>query len=478
MYNTKLYNSFPYATSMLHGEGGSLAVVAIAPIGTAKKYTLYGAKTTVSIIAKSRGGRFAAGYSKTGITVTAKGAGYAIFVGGNKAEVRVSTAGIGTKTALGMGLTVVSVTPFGQHAIPVIEYVPLGTFWSGDWSVPDDGMYAQTTGRDRLELLRHSTYEPVSDYYDINNLYDLAVDIFQSAGLAETEYWVDPELEQFGTGYAYIGSPSHREALRLIAEACVGQVYCDREGVVRVEGPSFVKTGASEEAYIITPDDYFTKDNPIKWGGIANYVEVETQPLRSSGNEEEVYRSSEAVQIEANQEIAISALYRVAPCIGAAASLENAEPEIEIVKEDYFADGAEIIVHSTVEGAFELVINATPLKIIGSDLIVLQDHASIADQGLIKFTFPKNPLVQRVATAEMIAGYILFLYKNPRQNIEMDWRGNPALELGDVVQAPVFQHDNLDEQECFVTTKQEIEYDGGLRAKLSGYKITDQEEGE
>ncbi len=38
------------------------------------------------------------------------------------------------------------------------EYVPLGTFWSGDWSAPEDGVYAQTTGRDRLELLRKSTY--------------------------------------------------------------------------------------------------------------------------------------------------------------------------------------------------------------------------------------------------------------------------------------------------------------------------------
>lgn len=485
MYNTKLYNSFPYATSMLHGEGGSLAVVAIAPIGTAKKYTLYGAKTTVSIIAKSRGGRYAAGRSKTGIIVTAAGAGYAIFIGGNKAEVRVSAAGSGAKTTLGTSQAVVSIIPFGQHAIPVIEYVPLGTFWSGDWSVPDDGMYAQTTGRDRLELLRHSTYEPVSDYYDINNLYDLAVDIFQSAGLAETEYWIDPELEQFGTGYAYIGSPSHREALRLIAEACAGQVYCSREGVIRVEGPSFAKSSVSEEAYIITPDDYFTKNNYVKWGEIANQVEVQTLPLRPSWNEDEqawdekeVYRSNEAVQIEADQEIAIDALYNIAPCIAAGASLENADEGIEIVKEDYYADRAEIVVHSTVDGSFELVITATPLEIKGRELIVIQDDASIKEHGLIKFVFPENPLVQRVATAEMIAGYILFLYKNPRQNIEMDWRGNPALELGDVVQAPVFQHDNLDEQECFVTTKQEIEYDGGLRAKLSGYKITDQEEGE
>ena len=38
------------------------------------------------------------------------------------------------------------------------KYVPLGTFWTGDWDVPEGNLYAQTTGRDRLELLRKSTY--------------------------------------------------------------------------------------------------------------------------------------------------------------------------------------------------------------------------------------------------------------------------------------------------------------------------------
>ena len=205
---------------------------------------------------------------------------------------------------------------------------------------------------------------------------------------------------------------------------------------------------------------------------------LQTLPLRPSWNEyepawdeKEVYRSNEAVQIEADQEIAINALYNIVPCIAARARLENADEGIEIVKEDYYADRAEIVVHSTVDGSFELVITATPLEIKGRELIVIQDDASIKEHGLIKFTFPKNPLVQRVATAEMIAGYILFLYKNPRQNIELDWRGNPALELGDVVCVPEYQRDGIDTRGFYIVVKQEIEWDGGLRAKLTGRRV-------
>ena len=376
---------------------------------------------------------------------------------------------------------------------PSREYVPLGVFWTGDWSIPDDGLFAQTTARDRLELLRHSTYEPGSDFADIDNLHDLAVDILQKAGLTNTEYWIDPGLEHFRTAYAYIPPQSHREALRLVAEACAGRVYCDREGVVRVEGPSFIKTEIDtiknahfvqggtfpaevetvEGAYAVSVDDYFSKDIPIKQGEMANHIEVETQFLASSGIEEEVYRSSEPVQIEANQEIAINALYRVAPCIGAAASLENADPGIEIVKEEHYPDKAEIVVHSTVEGEFELAISAAPLKVLGGDLVVLQDQTSISQHGLVKFTFPRNPLVQLVSAAEMAAGHILALYKEPRQNVELDWRGNPALELGDIIQVPVYQRSGIDRRSYFIVTRQELEYDGGLRARLSGYRITE-----
>jgi hypothetical protein len=39
-----------------------------------------------------------------------------------------------------------------------IEWVPKGTYWTGDWDVPDEDIYAAVSARDRLELLRRDTY--------------------------------------------------------------------------------------------------------------------------------------------------------------------------------------------------------------------------------------------------------------------------------------------------------------------------------
>ena len=343
------------------------------------------------------------------------------------------------------------------------EYVPLGTFWSGDWHVPEDEVYAETTGRDRLELLRKSTYS-TSQVQMNKTLYDLAQNILQDAGLTEEEYYIDTELQQFLVPYAWFDSQSHREALRKVAEACLGQVYCDRNGIIRIEGPSFLQL-QTEPVMTITQDDYFRKDNPVKWSEIANYIEVETQPLRPD-IAQEVYRSNEPVPITAGQTRTITVYYNYTPCIEATATLENAVSGAQITKATYYAWGADITVTSTNTGTFELVINAKPLKVLNKEKAIAKDDASIIDNGMLKYTFPVNLLVQTREVAQKIADILLAYYKNPRRDVEVEWRGNPALLLGDRVAAV-----DKDETNEYYVTRQEIEYDGALRARMSGKRV-------
>jgi hypothetical protein len=340
------------------------------------------------------------------------------------------------------------------------EYVPLGVFWSGDWNVPEQDVYAQTTGRDRLEMLRKSTYS--TSQVQINQtLYTLAIGVLDDAGLTEEEYFVDTELQNYLVPYSYFEDQSHREALRKIAEACLGQVYCDRNGVIRIEGPSYLQS-QTVPVDTLTGDDYFSKDNPVKWSEVANYIEVETQPLRPDVLQE-VYRSNEVVSIAAGETKTVTAYYNNAPCINAAASLSGTG---SISSATYYAWGATVKVYSAAAGTFELTINAQPLKILNKDKVVRQDADSIVDMGTLKYTYPGNPLVQTVAIAEIIADRLLAYYKNPRRDVEVDWRGNPAMLLGDRIKVT----DKLEQNDYFVI-KQELEFNGALNAKLSGRKV-------
>jgi hypothetical protein len=59
-----------------------------------------------------------------------------------------------------------------------MEWVPLGTFWSLDWDSPDDSLEATVVARDRMELLRKSTFQ-TSQVLTNKSLYELAEIVLQ-----------------------------------------------------------------------------------------------------------------------------------------------------------------------------------------------------------------------------------------------------------------------------------------------------------
>jgi hypothetical protein len=165
--------------------------------------------------------------------------------------------------------------------------------------------------------------------------------------------------------------------------------------------------------------------------------------------------------------VTITAYYNETPCIDAVASLENATTGCVIQEATYYAWGADVKVYSTTAGTFTLVINARPLKVLNKERAIAKDDASITDNGLIKYTFPANLLVQTREVAQDMANKLLAYYKDPRRDVEVEWRGNPALLLGDRVSVV----DSVETNDYYVI-RQEIEYDGALRAKLSGRRAT------
>ncbi|MBU9711057.1 hypothetical protein [Evansella tamaricis] len=346
-----------------------------------------------------------------------------------------------------------------------VEWHPLGTFWSGDWLVPENEVWAHTTGRDRLELLRKTTFS-ISQIIQDTNLYEIAKIVLEDAGLREDEYWIDEELQEFEIPYSWFEPIPHRRALRMIAEACLGQVYQDRQGVVRVEGPSFLRDERTQSQTYLSRDDYFDKDQPIAWSEIANYIEVQTNPLRPSPTVEEVYVSNEPESIEAGQNRTITVYYNERPVLDPTASIDGTG---SIANVNYYAWGADITVTSSISGEFTLKVEGRPLRVLNRERIVRQDAESIQDNGKIDYEFPDNHLIQRRATAQRIAEGLL-IFSNPRRDIKLNWRGDPTLSLADRFTAPDFK--DLNDADFHVIS-QSLEYDGGLTSTIKGRRAPD-----
>lgn len=341
------------------------------------------------------------------------------------------------------------------------EYVPLGTYWAVEWRASDETMEASVVARDRLELLRKSTYQS-SVVVVSTNLQALALAVLQDAGLEPADYYVDPALAGIAVPYAWFNPISHREALRLIAAAALAQVYCDRSGVVRME---MLGTGYGALPVLeITADNYERLDNPMRQTDVANEVIVDTQPLRPAAAIEEVYRANAPLAVPAGQTVTVTVHYNSPPVIEAVAALQGAPASVTIAGATYYGWGAEVRIQnaSGAAASLTLAITGKPLTIQNKERSVALDQASSTDQGLLRFQFPDNPLVQTVAVAQQIADALLASSKDARRDLDITWRGNPALLLGDRVTV---------KGRDYHVIRQEIEWAGALSARATGRKV-------
>ena len=158
--------------------------------------------------------------------------------------------------------------------------------------------------------------------------------------------------------------------------------------------------------------------------------------------------------------------YNKTPCIEAVASLEGAT-NTSISSVTYYAWGLNITL-SNSGGSDEnvtVVVNAKPLEVRNKQRAIAQDADSIVENGKIKYTFPENNLVQSLGVAQIIADNILAAFRLPRRDIDLDWRGNPALLLADRITAPDYK--DISTQDYHLISQQ-LTYDGGLKSKIKG----------
>jgi len=136
---------------------------------------------------------------------------------------------------------------------------------------------------------------------------------------------------------------------------------------------------------------------------------------------------------------------------------------VAITEATYYGWGASIkIANSTgTDQQVTLVIQGKPLTVQNKERAIARDETSITENGVLRYEFPANPLVQTLAQAQAIADALLASVKEPRRDIEVEWRGNPALLLGDRVTV---------KGKDYHVIRQEIDWQGYLQSRLTGRK--------
>lgn len=350
----------------------------------------------------------------------------------------------------------------------VTEWVPMGKFWSGDWATSELGTSASTSARDRMELLRKSSFY-TGVVYEGATLYALAETVLEHAKTiyADLEYTIDAQLADYTVPYAWLEKQSHFDALKKIVQACRGRAYCDRLGVVKILG-SQEPSGAS--VLEITADNYFERQQPAQTDEIVNQVNVKTLPYQPKAATEDIYGSESPIAIAAGQTLTVNCTYQESPVQGASAVLLGATTAA-ISAASYYAWGADITIYSAAAESVKIKISGTKFEIVGGEIRTKTDAESIVEFGLQNYDFPDNKLIQSPEVADAIAEDLLEAYKIQRKDQTLDWRGHPALELGDPLTLPEFIKGAVSEKGIFYITKAQHSFDGSYRVSMDARKI-------
>lgn len=344
----------------------------------------------------------------------------------------------------------------------VIEWIPLGTFWSHEWNIPDDDIFAETVGLDILALMTKTDYIP--GFLVNKTLYEIILAIVQDYGLLSGMYYIDPDLDIEVIPYANIDKTNHREALRIAVEAGSASAFVNRMGILRIEGPNYLNINSATSIKTIQASEYFMRKNPSRYSTINNVVKVNTSPLVPDSAQTSVY--NESLTIPAGTAWSVSAIYTEKPCISALALLVAPPGGVSITSATYYSWGADIIITNAnvVAEIAVLNINATVLRNTGSQTAIARDETSIIEFGKKVYIFPDNPLVQDYQSALRIANQVLSTYSSARRDLSQSWRGDPAIELSDKITTDA-SRTAIDD---YWIIRQTLSWDGTLRASHDG----------
>lgn len=154
-----------------------------------------------------------------------------------------------------------------------IEWVKGATLYMQEWSADD-----KQAKFGAVDIFEYMQEEYKKGEYRPNGitLFDLAVEVFEDAGVAPDKYWIDPYLQAV-TVYNPLPAVKHKECLQLIANAGRSVLMHSRDGVIMLKSSFEPKRSVwASQVAEYGEDRYLLEDEPCK--EYATYERDYTRP--------------------------------------------------------------------------------------------------------------------------------------------------------------------------------------------------------
>ena len=372
----------------------------------------------------------------------------------------------------------------GFRTIAGDEYVNAGTFWTNDWTNKDESFSVTVSCRDRMELLRKATYkgeeilENKTVGYLINYLLEKARDLIPLADLTWTFLPTEAEgntLFDYTVPICWFGKDNYMGLLRHLVEVGLGQAYMSKDDVLIIEDWNG-NDGAETPDITLTTSSYFSKDLPENTDDLSNIIKVNVHTLTAAGEETTVYDSGEGGErsIAASSSETISIEFTSIPVSDPTIIIYEESTGVTMSVVSTYAYGADLLIENSegTIGSYKIKATGTEYSYNVVTPIELRDETSIFMYGEKTYEYPNNHFVQTETVGNAIAAKLLATYKTLRKDLTIEWRGNPAVELGDTVQAPIY-YKNPTSVASYVIVKNNIKFDGGLEYSTNARAVVE-----
>jgi hypothetical protein len=352
---------------------------------------------------------------------------------------------------------------FGAYVDTVLEWTLMGTYWSVSWDVANSALSATVVGRDRLELLRQVEYNTSVVQSNVN-MYQAFYDLFMAAGLTEDDFEIDNTLASLTIPHTWYERTKFRDALQHLAGCDVIQVYCTKEGKVRVnwdlDATPTVMARYDEDTNI------FSTKHPLAVGEQVNSISVNYTGYTVTLDDIQVlHEYTTPVTILAGNTLVLDITFSQTPVVTVTSTELTADAGIAILSRADYAWGSSIVLQNTAGSSAavtKIIFNGIALQKGEQLSVTAEDALSIKDNGRMQVTVD-HEFIQTREQAQSLADRILAAYKEGRQDIVMSDRGNVAVRLGDRIE--VMENGELS---TYAVTRQDITWDGALSGSTEG----------
>lgn len=339
--------------------------------------------------------------------------------------------------------------------------VALGTFFSDDWQDNTDSTVINVTAYDRLYFLKSKDFAGTRIMGNVSyaTLFEV---LFESVGLTETEYNIDPALSSIIVTNAWIPKGSFASASQFLSEGSISFVFVDRYNIINVQR---INKDRPKMATVHDNNQVIKMSIPTAYNSTYSKLSVPITNTRLSADTEILNMGN--INCANGTTTLSNCTFNKTP-VGMITDVIVVSRNVSVEYYDATTDSITIVLNNTGQAEnISIIVKGIPLDL--STQAYSMEDLTIKNIIGERIQIIENPLVQTVTMAQSICNDLFPIVTNPHANMLLALRGNPFFTPGNILEA--FSDIDQVSLHKILIYRHKLTFSGGLSSDVVGYCV-------